>query len=276
MRSVRDLLDENDIELPDTRDGKYDVVCPECSHRRKPDHQKLACLAVKIEGGRVVWKCHNCGWKGPEKGGNSTADFAIKLWCSSVPATGTLVEVYLRARGITIPPPPTLRFLPTLLHTPTKTSWPVMVAQVQDTRGVIIGIHRTYLQRDGGGKALVEKAKMMLGPCRGGAVWLADAAEKMCVSEGIETGLSVLQATGIPTWAGLSDSGVKAMRLPAAVREVTICADADEAGERAAQGAAQRWLHEGRRVLIARPPPGKDFNDLLILREDRDDREDHR
>ena len=34
-------------------------------------------------------------------------------------------------------------------------------------------IHRTFLARDGGGKAPIDPAKMMLGPCRGGAVRLS-------------------------------------------------------------------------------------------------------
>lgn len=35
-----------------------------------------------------------------------------------------------------------------------------------------LGIHRTFLARNGGGKAPVDPQKMMLGPCRGGAVRL--------------------------------------------------------------------------------------------------------
>ncbi len=48
---------------------------------------------------------------------------------------------------------------------------------------------------------------------------------------------------------------------------VTIAADADDAGEEAAQSAAQRFIAEGRKVKIARPPKGMDFNDLAQLPE---------
>jgi putative DNA primase/helicase len=44
---------------------------------------------------------------------------------------------------------------------------------------------------------------------------------------------------------------------------VIILADGDEPGEAAAQDCALRWKREGRRVRIARPPKGMDFNDLL-------------
>ena len=72
-----------------------------------------------------------------------------------------------------------------------------MVALV--TRGVDdrpIGIHRTFLARDGSGKAPVEPAKMMLGPCRGGAVRLGAPSNFLMVGEGMETCLAAMQATG--------------------------------------------------------------------------------
>jgi putative DNA primase/helicase len=47
---------------------------------------------------------------------------------------------------------------------------------------------------------------------------------------------------------------------------VIVLADGDEPGEAAAQECARRWKREGRRVRIARPPQGMDFNDLLKAR----------
>jgi hypothetical protein len=50
-----------------------------------------------------------------------------------------------------------------------------MVALVtRGADGTPLAIHRTFLARDGGGKAPVDPQKMMLGPCRGGAVRLAN------------------------------------------------------------------------------------------------------
>ena len=80
---------------------------------------------------------------------------AMAIWHQSEPAAGTLVETYLRARGITLPPPRVLAFQPRLRH-PTGGVWPGMVALV--TRGReddAVGIHRTFLTRDGGAKATV-------------------------------------------------------------------------------------------------------------------------
>ena len=118
-----------------------------------------------------------------------------------------------------------------------------------------LAIHRTFLARDGGGKAPVDPAKMMLGPCRGGAVRLAQPDALLMVGEGIETCLAAMQATGNPAWAALSTSGLRALDLPRDVRDVIVLADGDEPGEAAAQDCARRWKREGRRVRIARPPP---------------------
>jgi putative DNA primase/helicase len=86
------------------------------------------------------------------------------------------------------------------------------------------------------------------------------------IAEGIETALSVMQATGQTAWAALSTSGMRTLELPASVRNVVILADGDYAGETAAQNAALRWTREGRCVHIARPPRSLDFNDVLLGR----------
>ena len=91
---------------------------------------------------------------------------------------------------------------------------------------------------------------------------LAPPGRKIAVSEGIETGLSFMQATGLPTWAALSAGGITNLVLPDAVRKVLIAADADEVGLEAAESAASRWHAEGRTVRIVKPPAGLDFNDL--------------
>jgi len=202
-----------------------------------------------------------------------------------VSAFRSLVETYLAARGIKLPMPDALRFHGDLRH-PTGDWWPGMVALV--TNGVDatpLAIHRTFLARDGSSKAPVDSQKMMLGPCRGGVVRLgdlrgagaADAADAdpsgrppansdvLMVGEGIETCLAAMQATGHPTWAALSTTGLKALDLPENVRDVIVLADGDAPGEAAARDCSWRWKRQGRRVRIARPPQGTDFNDMLMV-----------
>jgi phage/plasmid primase-like uncharacterized protein len=141
-----------------------------------------------------------------------------------------------------------------------------MVAAVQNIVGEIVAVHRTYLRADGDGKANLVPDKMMLGPCAGGAVRFAKPAEVLAIAEGIETALSIVQAcSGLAVWASLSTSGMKTLQLPSLVREVIVCADADDngAGQKAASDAAMRFIREGRRVRVAHPGRGRDFNDLL-------------
>ena len=197
--------------------------------------------------------------------------YAVGIWYAARAAAGTLVETYLRSRGITIPPPLSLRFAPQLQHRTVtkpivKSIHPAMVALVtRGTDNTPLGIHRTYLSATGA-KPAVDEVKKMLGPVRGGCVRLAAAADGfIAIGEGIETCLSVQQATGLPTWAALSTSGMRSLELPDGIRRITILADADDngKGEAAARDAGRRWLREGRVVKIARPPPNKDFNNVL-------------
>jgi phage/plasmid primase-like uncharacterized protein len=97
-------------------------------------------------------------------------------------------------------------------------------------------------------------------------VRLGTSAEVLMIGEGIETCLAAMQATGLPAWAALSTSGLRALQLPSEVQEVIVLADGDEPGEAAAQECAWRCRQEGRRACIARPPVGLDFNDMLVGR----------
>ncbi len=193
---------------------------------------------------------------------------ALAMWKKAESPEKTPVETYLRGRGITCPIPPTIRYLATAKHSKTGLWLPCMIAGVTIWPSQeISGIHRTFLTLDGQKKAPVSSNKMMLGPCRGGSVRLAPEGPVLVLAEGIETGLSILQSTDLPVWACLSTSGLKALILPNTVEEVIIAADGDDAGKAAAAEAAGRFIQEGRKVRIAHPPAGMDFNDVLQLPE---------
>ncbi len=198
----------------------------------------------------------------PDAMGRTEATLAI--WRASQGVAGSPAETYLRSRGITLSLPQSLRFHPGLKHA-SGGVWPAMVALVtHGAGGKSIGIHRTFLARDGSTKAPVDPVKMMLGPCRSGAVRLGPPGDALMIGEGVETCLAAMQASGHPAWAALSTSGLRTLDLPREVRDVIVLADGDDPGEAAAQDCAWRWKREGRRVRIARPPHGMDFNDLLL------------
>lgn len=187
---------------------------------------------------------------------------ALAIWRRSRPARGTAVETYLReARGYTGPIPAALRFAYGKHRSDPERWHPMMVASVLFD-GRIAAVHRTFLRPDGSGKANLDPNKMTLGPCKGAAVPLAPAGPVIAVAEGIESALGYMQAARTPTWAGVSAGGIRNLILPDTVRDVVIAADPDPVGIMAAHAAARRWLREGRRVSIARPPLGHDFNDL--------------
>ena len=99
---------------------------------------------------------------------------ALAIWQASQAAEGTPVATYLRSRGLHLPASPALRFHAGLKH-PSGGVWPAMVGLVtHGATGSPIAVHRTFLARNGGGKAPVDPAKMMLGPCRGGLVRLGE------------------------------------------------------------------------------------------------------
>ena len=192
-------------------------------------------------------------------------DAARRTWAGSVPAVGTIADTYLTSRALPgLAASTALRFRGDCHHP--EDGWlPAMVAEVVDATGAFLAAHRTFLRRDGSGKAEVEPQRASLGSPWGGAIRLDPLADALVIGEGIETAASAGRLLNLPAWAAISAGNLaNGLALPADVRRVVIAADADPAGERAARSAALRWQREGRTVEIARPDkPGCDFNDLL-------------
>jgi putative DNA primase/helicase len=195
-------------------------------------------------------------------------DIVHALWRDSEPLSGTPAEHYLLARACVIPPEheDALRFIPNLLHRPTNMRHPAMVAANRDpVTNELLGLHRTYLRADGCGKAEVSPARMMLGKKAGGVIKLWNdelVTHGLAIAEGIETALSIAHAFK-PAWSCLDAGNLAAFPVLAGIESLTIAADHDEAGIRAAEECAARWHAAGREVRIVLPPaPGADLNDV--------------
>ena len=257
------------LSLSDSSDGKVLVHCHAGCQQGEVISQ-LRAIGLWAQHGagslRYAASHRTTTSSNPDRADFKRSESALSIWRAGKPAGGTMIETYLGSRDLRLPKTSRLRFHPCLKH-PSGDSWPCMIALV--TRGaddVPIAVHRTFLARGGPGKPPVNPQKMMLGPCRGGAVRLAEASDVLMVGEGIETCLAAMQETGHPAWAALSTSGLRTLDLPKSVRDVIVLADGDVPGEAAARDCGLRWKREGRRVRIARPPRGMDFNDMLVSR----------
>jgi hypothetical protein len=213
---------------------------------------------------------------------------ALEIWREARDPRGTIVQDYLFVRGWTggipgslragVDPvalscadvglaiPASLRFHSRLWYSPCV-YLPAMVAAIEDMDGQIVGVFRTFLKTDGTAKADVEKPKKALGRERGCAVHLSAGALEMVLCEGIETGLSILQATGRHVWVAVGTSNLGQIELPDFAREIIIAADNDGPGLKAARAAADFYYARRYQVQIVSP---RDemwvFNDLMSWR----------
>jgi putative DNA primase/helicase len=179
------------------------------------------------------------------------------------------IAIYLHSREIWLTSP-VLRFQEQAPHR-LGARLPAMLAPVVNVTGEQIGVHLTYLRRDGGGKATLPKEyqRECRGVIHGGAIRLAehDPDAELVVGEGVESTFSAMQLFCRAGWAAVYAGGLKTMELPPDVRRIIIAADNDAsgAGQRNALAAYDRWTAEGRSARIKTPPAvGTDFNDLLL------------
>lgn len=192
---------------------------------------------------------------------------ACRQWNGSTAASGTLADTYLVLRGLPdLAASTALRYRDDCHH-PQGGRLPALIALVVDVTGTPLGVHRTYLDRATARKANIEPAKASLGPVWTGAIRLhaLQPGQPLIIAEGIETAASASLMIGVPAWAAISCGNMQsALALPPEATDIIIAADKDDAGERAAQAAARRWMAEGRQVRIARPNGPGDFNHQLI------------
>lgn len=191
---------------------------------------------------------------------------ALKIWREAGPAENSLAEIYLKGRGLVLPSDCIdIRFHGQCPRNAERL--PAMVSLFRDIRtNEPVGIHRTYLRRDGSGKA-EGQAKMMLGRSAGAAIKISpdDAVVNgLGIAEGIENALAVIGTGWSPVWALGSAGAIGRFPVLNGIEALTVFADADQAGMKPAKEAAQRWADNGRTAAITAPKnPGKDFNDAI-------------
>ena len=193
---------------------------------------------------------------------------AGRLFAMSKPIAGTVVETYLRERGITnLHGIASLRFHPRCYYRPEADApteiWPAMIAAVTDLQGYITGAHRTWLDPSGRDKAPVDTPRRAMGHLLGHAVRFGPAGDVMAAGEGIETMLSlrcVMPTT--PMVAALSAAHLAAILLSETLRRLYIVRDDDLAGEGAMTRLIDRARLAGIEAIVLSPQCG-DFNEDL-------------
>ena len=202
---------------------------------------------------------------------------ARRLFAISQPIEGTIVEAYLRRRGISdVHHGGSLRCHPRCYyrpdeHLPTET-WPAMIACVTDLDGRITGVHRTWLDPEGGhdrvrlGKAPIDTPRRAMGDLLGNAVRFGISDDDVLIAgEGIETMLSLRCALpGMPMASALSANHLAALSLSPSLRRLYIARDADAAGETVQAILLQRAGAAGIEA-IPLSPRASDFNEDLYV-----------
>lgn len=192
---------------------------------------------------------------------------------------------YFESRGLPVPKAAdgldaTLRFVPSLAYYDDETKrteyFPAIVALVQNAEGNARAIHRTYLARDGWGKAPVEYPKKLMAkpdmvPLSTCAIRLGRPARVIGVTEGLECARAVQAFTGFTCWATISAVFMRQFLPPAGVEAVHIFGDLDRSGvgREAAEALKAELLSRGYAVRCDLPPgpipvgeKGVDWHDL--------------
>ena len=208
-----------------------------------------------------------------------STEAARRLFAMSQPIAGTLVETYLRKRGITaLHGTGSLRFHPRCYYRPDEyrptETWPAMIAAVTDLDGRLTAAHRTWLDPDGFsearlGRAPIETPRRAMGDLLGNAVRFGMGSEVMSAGEGIETVLSVRTVLpAMPSLAALSAAHLSAILFPTTLRRLYIARDNDPAGDGAMATLTERASAVGIEAVVLTPRLG-DFNeDLRFLGPD--------
>lgn len=199
---------------------------------------------------------------------SGSAEAARRLIAMCQPIGGTIVEAYLRGRGITaLRGCGSLRFHPRCYyrpdeHSPTET-WPAMVATVTDLSERITGAHRTWLAPDGSGKAPIDIQRKAMGDLLGHAVRFGLSGDVLAAGEGIESVLSAREVMpGMSAAAALSAAHLAAILFPDTLRRLYILRDADPAGDGARDSLIERANAVGVEAIALSPMLG-DFNEDL-------------
>ena len=194
-----------------------------------------------------------------------------KIWKESTPLSGSdPVSLYLHSRKLILSPD-NVRYCPECYETDTKKHYPAMIGMVMNSKGIPVALHRTYLSRDVVGKVDIESPKKLTPgtePLSGCAIRLFPPKDNtIIVCEGVETGIACRQIFNEGVYACLSNTIMEGFVVPAGIRKVIICGDADShfVGQLSTYKLANRLYKEDFLVDVRIPDViGNDWADTIL------------
>ena len=195
------------------------------------------------------------------------------LWEHRQPIGNTAAEIYLSSRGLAASCD-SLGWLPNL-----RASEGAMIAAVKDPGGKLVAIQLTYITPDGAKSPVKPQRQTWRGPhdwTSRGVVWLSpyDGSGEVVVCEGVEDGLSLVEAGAANVAAILGVGRLRKVLWPWGARKLLIARDDDPPGspaDNALYRGVIRQRGEGLMATILPRPrliapdamiPIKDANDL--------------
>ena len=170
---------------------------------------------------------------------------ALRIWSEAQPIRGTLGEIYLAlVRGLDV----------ARIDVEHALRWharaqAVVGLMTHAVTGEAVGIHRTFVNPDG-----TKRDRKMLG--RQGVVRLSlddTVTTSVGITEGVEDALAVMLSGWQPVWAATNSGAIARFPVLPGIETLTIFADADDAGLRAAETCQDRWREAGREAAIVVP-----------------------
>jgi hypothetical protein len=204
-------------------------------------------------------------------------EYARAIWAAGVDPKGTLGERYLNTRKRPLALADDLRMRTLRFHprcpfgrdaAGNRRNVPALLAAFRPLRNDVLdddkpnAIHRIGLNADGS-----KIDKLMSGPVGGCAVKVdADelVTDGLSICEGIETAIAIRQRFDKrpPIWALGSAGAIAKLEPIPGIEALTIFADHDATGLKAANDCAQRWANAGLEArVVALKSMGLDFAD---------------
>ena len=186
-------------------------------------------------------------------------------WQPARPIVGTIAETYLRARGLSFQDRAgrVLRFAARRARKSPCNGpeyHPALLCALSDVRSSNqCGIVNIFLKPDGSDRLRDNKGKTVTGRASGAVVMLSGFDEPtmgLILCEGVETGISLSQQDVRPVWACGPAGTLAKFPVLGGIEALTIAADADVPGQRAAAELTARWRNAGCEARIVSPEAG--------------------